>query len=122
MLVLIEYRESGEDVSGNTVWVLRDWGNTAQSPEAKPTGEGGITSISKDEDGIPRYVQARLTVITLLLSRLEATNYLEGESKKSRHLQKLAISKKSTILVQSSWYLGIMKYSWDNYFDQVSWG
>ena len=21
-----EYRESGEEVSGNTVWVLRDWG------------------------------------------------------------------------------------------------
>ena len=38
-------------------------------------GEGGIASISKDEDGIPRYVRARLTVITLLLSRLEATKY-----------------------------------------------
>ena len=72
---MIEYRESGEDVSGNTVWVLRDWGNTTRSPEAKPTGEGGIASISKDEDGIPRYVRARLTVYTLLLIRLEATNY-----------------------------------------------
>ena len=72
VMELIEYRESGEDVSGNTVWVLRDWGNTTRSPEAKPTGEGGIASISKDEDGIPRYVRARLTVIKLLLSRLEA--------------------------------------------------
>ena len=70
---MIEYRESGEDVSGNTVWVLRDWGNTTRPPEAKPTGEGGIASISKDEDGIPRYVRARLTVYTLLSIRLEAT-------------------------------------------------
>ena len=70
---MIEYRESGEDVSGNTVWALRDWGNTPRSPEPKPTGEGGIASISKDEDGIPRYIRARLTVLTLLLSRLEPT-------------------------------------------------
>ena len=33
------------------------------------------TPISKDEDGIPQYVRARLTVLTLLLSILEATKY-----------------------------------------------
>ena len=72
---MIEYRESGEDVSGNTVWVLRDWGNTTRSPEAKPTGEGGIAPISKDEDGIPRYIRARLAALTLLFIKLEAKSF-----------------------------------------------
>ena len=31
-----------------------------------------LPPISKDEDGIPQYVQARLMVLTLLFSQLEA--------------------------------------------------
>ena len=46
----------------------------SRSPEAKPTGEGGIAPISKDEDGIGQCVRARLTVLTLLLCKLEATS------------------------------------------------
>ena len=42
------------------------------------TGEGGIAPISKDEDGIPQYVRARLTVFTLLLSQLELKNSLNS--------------------------------------------
>ena len=45
---------------------------TPRTPEAVGrTGEGGIAPISKDEDGIPQYVRARLTVLTLLLKKLE---------------------------------------------------
>ncbi len=40
----------------------------------RATEEGGITSILKDEDGIPQYTRARLTVFTLLLIRLEPTS------------------------------------------------
>ena len=32
--------------------------------------------ISKDEDGIPQYVRARLTVLTLLLKKLEPSSYI----------------------------------------------
>ena len=71
-ITMLQCRESGEDALANAIWVLRDWGNTTRSPEGKPTGEGGIASISKDEDGIGQCVRARLTVLTLLLSRLEA--------------------------------------------------
>ena len=38
------------------------------------------------------------------------------------HVQKLAIDKKSTIFVQSSWNLVKMITSWANHFHQVSWG
>ena len=42
--------------------------------------------------------------------------------KKARHIQKLAISKESTILVQSSWNMVKMIASWANHFYQVSLG
>ena len=42
--------------------------------------------------------------------------------KKTRHIQNLAISKKSTIIVQSSWNLAKMIASWANHFHQVSLG
>ena len=32
--------------------------------------------ILKDEDGIPQYVRARLTVLTLLLKKLESSSYI----------------------------------------------
>ena len=41
--------------------------------------------------------------------------------KKTRHVQNLAISKKTTILVQSSWNLVKIIASWGNRFHQVSW-
>ena len=53
--VMEEYHASGEDILGYTVWVLRDW-----------------PPISKDEDSIPQYVRARLTVLTLLLRKIRA--------------------------------------------------
>ena len=68
-----EYCESGEDVLGNTVWVLRDWGQYHPEPR-RPQAERGkvvLPPISKDEDGIPQYVQARLMVLTLLSNKLE---------------------------------------------------
>ena len=45
---------------------------------------------------------------------------LKSESKKRAHVQKLAISKKSTFFVQSSWNLVKMITSCGNYFHQVS--
>ena len=54
----------------------------SRSPEAKPTGEGGIAPISKDEDGIGQCVRARLTVLTLLLCKLEATKVKPGKTDK----------------------------------------
>ena len=66
-MAMIHYRKSGEVVSGNTVWVLRDWGQYQPDPR-RPQAERGrvvLPPISKDEDGIPQYVRARLTVITL---------------------------------------------------------
>ena len=39
-----------------------------------------------------------------------------------RHVQKLAISKKFTIFVQSSWHLVKVIATWGNYFHRVSWG
>ena len=71
--VLGEYCESSEDVLGNTVWVLRDWGQYHPEPR-RPQAERGrvvLPPISKDEDGIPQYVRARLTVLTLLFDKLE---------------------------------------------------
>ena len=81
---LIEYHESGEDVSGNT---KRLGGNTTQNPEAlkwqyKPTAEGrrfvlahfradGWGWYCPQSLGIPRYVRARLMVFTLLLGKLK---------------------------------------------------
>ena len=50
-------------------------------------------------------------------------NYvLEGGAKKSRMAQNLAISKKSTILIQSGWYSSNSSNSkvGDEYFHQVS--
>ena len=41
--------------------------------------------------------------------------------KRMGHFQKLAINKKSTIFVQSSWNLVKMITSWANHFHQVSW-
>ena len=75
-----EYCESGEDVLGNTVWVLRDWGQYHPEPR-RPQAERGrvvLPPISKDEDGIPQYVRARLTVFTLLLTKLEPSRYTIG--------------------------------------------
>ena len=75
ILTLGEYCESGEDVLGNTVWVLRDWGQYHPEPR-RPQAERGrvvLPPISKDEDGIPQYVRARLTVLTLLFDKLEPT-------------------------------------------------
>ena len=89
---MIEYHESGKDVSGNTVWVReiggaippetrRPWnGNTNRRPKAGglywlisgPTGEGGIAPQSL---GIPRYVRARLMVFTLLLGKLKPSRH-----------------------------------------------
>ena len=48
----------------------------SQSPEAKPTGKGGIAPISKDKDVIGQCVQARLMALTLLLGKLEAYSVL----------------------------------------------
>ena len=45
---------------------------------------------------------------------------VEGGWKKSRQAQNLAISRKSTILIRSSWYSSNKTYSWDDYFHQVS--
>ena len=45
---------------------------------------------------------------------------LKSGSKKTRHIQKLAISKKSTFFVQSSWKFVKMIISKGNYFHQVS--
>ena len=42
--------------------------------------------------------------------------------KKKAHVERLAISKKSTIFVLSSWNVMKMISSWDDYFHQVSWG
>ena len=68
---MLQCRESGEDALANAVWVLRDGAIPSRSPEAKPTGEGGIAPISKDEDGIGQCVRARLMALTLLLGKLE---------------------------------------------------
>ena len=38
------------------------------------------------------------------------------------HIWRLAINKKSTIFIQSSWNLVKMITSWANHFHQVSWG
>ena len=73
------------DISGNTVFVLQDWGQYHPPPSAsklgcntdlRPTAVGPyctpilrppvsgmvLPPISQDSDGIPRYVLARLTV------------------------------------------------------------
>ena len=74
-ITMEECGESGEDVLGNTVWVLRDWGQYHPEPR-RPQAERGrvvLPPISKDEDGIPQYVRARLTVLTLLFDKLEPT-------------------------------------------------
>ena len=47
---------------------------------------------------------------------------IKSESKKTRHVQNLAISKKSIIFVLSSWNFIKVSNSWGSYFDQVSWG
>ena len=53
--------------------------------------------------------------------KLGKNDYLDSDRKKNRMAQNLAITKKSTILIQSSWYSSSVKYSWDEYFQQVSW-
>ena len=47
---------------------------------------------------------------------------IKSEEKKTAHFQKLAINKKSTIFVPSSWNWAKMIASWVNHFHQVSWG
>ena len=55
-------------------------GNTIPIPGGRrPTGEGGIDPISKDEDGIIQYVRARLMVMTLLLTRLEKAKNINSK-------------------------------------------
>ena len=46
--------------------------------------------------------------------------HVKSEQKKTGHVQKLAIDKKSTIINQSSWNLVKKIASSDNYFHQVS--
>ena len=48
--------------------------------------------------------------------------YLKSGAKKTGHAQKLAINKRSTIFVLSSWNLVKIITSWVNHFHQVSWG
>ena len=43
-----------------------------------------------------------------------------SEQQKAAHIQKLAINKKSTIFVQSSWNLGKIIASWGNHFHQFT--
>ena len=45
---------------------------------------------------------------------------IEGNSKLFALAKILAINKKSTILIQSSWYSNNIKHWWDDYFHQVS--
>ena len=45
---------------------------------------------------------------------------IKSGTKKTAHFQKLAISKKSTILIQSVWNLAKIFTSWVNYVHQVS--
>ena len=47
---------------------------------------------------------------------------LESEDKKTRHVQKLAINRKSTFFVRSLWNLVKIITPWDNHFHKVSWG
>ena len=47
---------------------------------------------------------------------------VKSGAKKTGHFQKLAINKKSTIFVLSSWNLVKIITSWGNHFHQVSWG
>ena len=63
----------------------------------------------------------------IVISYQQQTEYLQkiqswSLSKKNKHTQKLAISKKSKTFVQFSWNLVKMITSWGNYFYQVSWG
>ena len=51
----------------------------SQSPEAVGRRRRVVLPpISKDEDGIPQYVRARLTVLTLLLKKLEPSSHSDG--------------------------------------------
>ena len=47
-------------------------------------------------------------------------HHVETDSQNLQLAQKLAIDKKSTILIQSTWYSSNIEYSWDEYFYQVS--
>ena len=75
-MVLLQCRESGEDALANAVWVLRDWGQYQPEPRRRSRrGRVVLPPISKDEDSIGQCVRARLTVLTLLLCKLEATKW-----------------------------------------------
>ena len=68
-------------------------------------------------------MQVRPSWSTLLTSAFDwKKSFLKSESKKRAHVQKLAISKKSTFFVQSSWNLVKIITSCGNHFHQFSWG
>ena len=95
LITMEEYYASGEDILGNTIWVLRDLGSIPSwSPEA--TGRRGRwywPPISKDEDGITQYVRARCMAFTLLLSKLKPhTQIIWINSKILRILQVTCIT------------------------------
>ena len=54
--------------------------------------------------------------------KFEKSHLYKDWVKKMTHVPKLAISKRSTIFVRSSWNLVKIITSWGNHFDQVSWG
>ena len=65
---------------------------------------------------------ARNRGVTRILNLLELVNLPELKSKeiKTRHVQKLAINKKSTFFALSSWNFVKMITSWGDYFHKVS--
>ena len=55
-----------------------------------------------------------------VLIRLFCPCRIEGYSQNLWLAKKLSVNRKSTFLIQLSWYLKNITYSWGNYFDPVS--
>ena len=68
-----------------------------------------------------QYVIFMLWLKKLSSGMYNTMNY-ELWNKKRANVLKLAIRKKSTVFIQSSWNLVKMTSLWDTYFHQVSWG
>ena len=88
--------------SWQKIWIIPDKSNDYENTGKKMTGLLNVCSTNKNHI-------------------LKDSRIMKSESKKMRHVKKLAISKKSTFFALSSWDFVKMITSWDDFSLQVSW-